>query len=1269
MVIQNLVRKRALVIETELKACVELEKKVDSLSPEQLRLSKIALDKVRLYGLTVLVCKVINFIVKIFSKKFNCIDDLLAANNLAIRTIQNYTLLSENSNAEIDDAGFTYDISFERLKKDLPAKVDGPIRVTMVGVEYAGLMKQGGLAEAIEGLSRALVGLNNTQVQLIFPKYSHLPEEAVKDLQGPETHMNSDGESYQVYRKVINGVDCQFIAHPTFDLEMDQPNVYGPDFTTQMKRFATFSGLAADLIREQKKTDVLHLHDWHVAGVGLKLKKDCPQSEVPPVVFTFHNNQRAMQGRLGSGAYTYDPVIRGYQNAGIIKRTDNLFVRTLLEADAVTTVSERFGVESQEVEQGEGVSFAIRRVARMGKLTGILNGANLERWNPKTDASLLNWKDVRTGAMVDLSYGADSQDLMEKKASAREQLGKWIGKYAPEVKVDLTKPIVTYIGRFDSRQKGIERFEEAIDATLKQGGQFICMGTDEDGEATKILNLLQEKYKTGVFFIRDHRNENGRLYFQQGDGERPGIGSLVRAVTDFTFIPSKFEPCGLVQFEGWCFGSLAIGAKTGGLADSIRETNGYLFEDRPGKVVEKALKDWNGRNRDAKAQAIRRVMHEVQDAGWKKAAEQYRLVYTNALKQKTVKPISTLQGLKYRSLAKRVTPDPVVVQEERYLAEHYLQNRDSRTLEASYRDLPEEIRVNVPSPYGKGVDFTKHEQFGAFLEQRLFRVSAPHAKKVELLLNGQAIPMVKDPNGVWTKQVDSLVEGQKYQYRVDGTIKIDPYGRLHVPAAEPQNPPYSVVTATKHSWSDEAWIKDRSRTAGESKPMSIYEVHPVSWKKRDEKPLNYRELAHELVSHCQQSGYTHVELMGILEHPRDKSLGYQVSGFFAPTSRMGTVDDFKYLVDLLHKNKIGVILDWVPAHFDRSSFGLSQFDGSPQYEAHGLGYLFSIRNWFFKYSAKHFNFGQKEVRDFLISSAMYWTKEMHIDALRVDCVRSMLSTEDSRSANLFMRDLNAVIHSEGEGAITIAEEFSGDRRVTASSAKDGLDFDMKWHAGFMHHMMSYFSLPLNSRPDFYEMIEQAVHCDDFHRQILFLSHDQAEKYFELNQLIADQLLKEAQARAMWSLMMCLPGKKLNFMATEGASQADWRKYAVRKDRGWFDEYQRDPKFLAMTARLNEIYKGESAFHEFDANGKDLEWIADPNRKLHAYRRKNSKGESFICVHNFGDVEAKFESENKVCKEIFNSDAREFGGKGGTHTEGPFKVPPLSTIILKEHSCA
>lgn len=1254
--------------------------------------------------------------------------------------------LSQKTN--LNSSRCIFDTSIDRLTDHISDSIlKEPIRVTMVGAEYAGLVKVGGLAEAIEGLSRGLKEQNpNNQINLIFPKYSCLPKEINRTLTDFKTHLSKKGEEYKVYECEINGITCQFIEHSSFDLKDSKLSIYSSGNDTDSESntdsvdnkklptkysiplgkydsgecFTEFSELAADLIYKEKKTDVIHLHDWHVSGIAQKLKndhlKEWENGDIPPIVFTYHNNQQSNQGRINLGPYNYESVLTSYHRHGIVTNNENLFVNTLMTVDGVTTVSENFSRESQQVSQGKGVSFAVRQAAKVGKLAGIINGGNPHRWNPETDPALKKWKDVKKPWVnLDLSYGPESNDLLEKKELCKTQLKNWVHKNFPYVvNFDCTKPLVTFIGRFDSYQKGLDKLEEAIQTTIKNGGQFICMGSSEDRQASQILDDLEKKYQHSVLFIRDFKDHHTRFHYQ----EEMGLGPLIRAATDFIFIPSLFEPCGLIQFEGWLFGSLAIGSDTGGLADTIiprekdaKNYNGFLFqregdkENSAEKVIERALTFWKGTNNQQKQDIIKRLINQGKKYGWSTApvgfspAAKYRFVYENArrrikYRKENPKSFNRIEALKQCSILK--SKPEKCSDAENYLNHYYNKNLTSESLEPLYQKIPKKERATVPSPYGIGVDYTKYQKYGSFYGEAgtSFAVFAPNANKVSIVLTSDdesdqtEHTMEKQDSRDW-KLTLPVKPGQKYQYKINEIIKQDPYGLSHYPSKYEGKAPFSVVVNSLHQWGDDEWMNKRSEQAAKSKPISIYEMLPTCWKKKDGAFLNYRELAHDIADHCKKMNYTHVQLMGILEHPNEASWGYQVTGYFAPNSRLGSVDDFKFMINYLHNNNIGVILDWVPAHFAKDEFGLQEFDGTNLYEASGIKYFFTIRNLFFKYGSKHFDFQKREVREFLISSAHYWLKEMHLDGLRVDCVTSLLLTENKASADLFMRDLNGVVHRHLFGALTTAEEFTGDTRTTSSPYLNGLDFDLKHHAGWISYIYDYFSFPIRSRRKKYHDVYKAIMSDHFNKQIMFFCHDDVKsKYKSLitqTPEIKSLNKKYANVRVMLSFMMCLPGKKLHCMGTEFGHEEPWDNY-VGKNKGILDEDMSIPgsKVAEMISKLNGIYRKEKAFYERDANGRDLEWLEDDNQRVHAYRRKSSTGDSFSCFHNFtGEkvqefkVTVKKPGKGKIApQEIFNSDDDAFGGKGRLNqlikieendeeVNYTIQVPPLTTIIVKE----
>ncbi len=1185
---------------------------------------------------------------------------------------------------KVNDDLAVYEVSSNRLVEEFsPTILQKPIDVTMIGVEYAGFVKEGGLAEALEGLTKAMKAQHpNNHVRLIFPKFSILPSVIQDKLKvvKPKEHKSSNGSSYKVYTMTIDGIEYNFIEHPSFILKDVRPSIYGPDSDSAKKRFTTFSSFAADFVKTVQ-TDVIHLHDWHVAGVALKLQKSKAWREgsIPPIVFTYHNNSRAAQGRFISGIYNYDSIIQGLIEAGIATENVNVFVETLKKADAITTVSETFGIESQDMRQGEGVSFAARAAAEAGKLTGIINGSNPKSWNPEIDASLKNWKDPETGQSIDLTYGPtlSNAQVMDQKEKCKKQLQKWISQNFPKAKIDCTKPIVTYVGRLDSYQKGLDKLEEAIVETIKNGGQFIVMGSLEDSRATSILNKLQVKYKENVLFIRDYKDANGRYHFQQGDMNRQGCGSLVRGATDFLFIPSKFEPCGLVQFEGWLFGSLAIGSKVGGLADTIiplsqdsERFNGFLF-DRNSKTehsiknaIQEALKTWSTYTKDQKGTIVRRLITDGRKCSWTSApvgyspVEKYRFVYENARKfAKRRNKVSSVGTFNLLTRIHKIRGSHLIQHdhatsfdkmEEEYQAYYHSKNFKFKKLEEMYLSLPIGLRMQVPSPYGRKVEGYSYKKLGAHLKSNgvQFTVEAPHALQVEVKVftaTGENIyKLEKLANGCWTGFVPDLKAGTKYQYFVNQKPKLDPLGLSQVPHPTRGQPPCSVVVDRHYKWQDKEWMIARGQNAGKSVPTSIYEVHPLFWKKKNGKPFNYREIADKLVKHCKDIGYTHVELMGILEHPDQRSWGYQVTGFFAPTRRMGSPQDFKYLVDTLHKNKIGVYLDWVPAHFALDDFGLNYFDGTHQYEPADEDLHHSSRHANFKWGTHFFDFGKKSVRNFLISSASYWLKEMHIDGLRADAIKSILMSEDPESSRCFLRDFNAFVHREFPGVVTMAEDYSGSLETTQSVAVGGFGFDRKWNVCWMKNALDFFSKAPQDRPENYDKIVKSINGDLFHKMILAISHDEVTKtrkaLIQKNSGLSTAK-KFANLRAFFGFMMSVPGKKLLFMGNEFGLDKGWNYFLDKKQGVVEAQHITDDgkKVMATLQHLNKIYKTHKPLWQRDNNANDLMWIEknDPNKRVLAFRRTSDNGESIACLSNFSNDSVKEFTVKFEDKEVFN----------------------------------
>lgn len=1278
-----------------------------------------------------------------------------------------------------------YDVSVDRIKREIPAAdLNPPLSIAMVGVEYASLLKEGGLAEAIEGMTKGLKELNpENKLRLVFPKYHTLPPAITTQLEAeePQEYRDLNGEAYHVYTLDIDGIECLFVDHALFNGESSSFTNPYQDSPLKKARFAKFSALAADLLHRFEDVDVIHLHDWHVAGVGIELKKQYPEEwesgKIPPVVFTFHNNTRSAQGRCGNGPYKYTETINGLREAGILEEEDNYFIKALQSADAVTTVSEQFGLEAQDLKTGEGVSFIVKEAAKVGKLTGILNGIDLNRWNPATDTTLKEWIDISTGKAIDLTYTPEDTDLITKKERCKEQLVQWAKQYMPHADIDGTKPLVTFIGRLDSYQKGLDVLDEAIEATLVSGGQFVVMGSlqEQDEKAAEILEMLKAKYTKGVLFIEDYKDESGRWHWQQESLEtgRPGIGPIVRGATEFTVVPSKLEPCGYVQFEGWVFGSQVIASDVGGLKESVitkecdpLHANGALFSrhgprsQKLSVVLKAELSSWLDMNQEERRQRIKNIMVDGGRRGWTdrfkaySPAEQYRLVYENArfrakkrneseltfnlrdylyvhVDKSAEKDASTFRypgerlykdyvyGGRTQHFEKTADSASPQWKEEQYW-KLYLSERSSREeLDAIYEALDPAIRATVPHPYGRDINFSCYQEQGSHLTMSgtRFTVNGPGAKEVLVrLVDDESREIARhslslNDTGLFTAEIEGVAAGQSYQYLIDGKEKIDPYGLQQYKSQEAV---YSVVVASDgYLWSDEKWIKHREKTASTSRPMAILEVHPSSWKRVNGKPMNYRMLAEELVAHCQKTGFTHVELMGVMDHHKEDSWGYRVTGFFSPNERMGSMDDFKYMVNYLHDHDIAVVLDWIPAHFSRETYGLSEFGGKDHYEPGFWRSLFSPREWIFqrlkeRWDTYFFNYRKKEVREFLTSSAMYWIQEMHIDALRVDAVLSMLISDDPKSSRLFLRDLNAVILKEGRGALTIAEESYGYDEITRSFATGGLGFDMKWNMGWTHHILKYFSKPLEERGAAYQQLIRAIRCDTNHKMVLALSHDDVKQQLKTLLEKTPGLSSDEQVanlRLLLSFMYALPGKKLMMMGSEIGNKAVWDGY-VGKDRGLMDSEGDAPHAESMMAAvkgLNELYQENSALFDCDDNAHDLEEITfdDPQGGICAFRRKGKLGETVATFHNFSNTEelcyriplsskgafrGKYvngvvpeeEEHQGFPKEIFNSDAELFGGLNrlnenihsvkdadGRVIAYEIRIPPLSSVFIQE----
>ena len=473
--------------------------------------------------------------------------------------------------------------------------------------------------------------------------------------------------------------------------------------------------------------------------------------------------------------------------------------------------------------------------------------------------------------------------------------------------------------------------------------------------------------------------------------------------------------------------------------------------------------------------------------------------------------------------------------------------------------------------FGQGTHYEIYKKLGAHLTEYdgekgvYFAVWAPHAKRVRVIgefnrwgTDGYEMTRL-EPLGIYEAFVPGLTEGCMYKYLIETQkgeylYKADPFAFY----AEKRPGNASRVADIDHfQWNDEKWMEERKNWNGPEEPMTIYEVHPGSWRRHPHEEdedgfYNYRELAVELTKYVKDMGYTHVELMGIAEHPFDGSWGYQVTGYYAPTSRYGTPADFQYMIEYLHKHNIGVILDWVPAHFPRDSYGLANFDGTPLFE-----HPDSRRGEHPDWGTKIFNYEKSEVRNFLIANALYWLSQYHIDGLRVDAVASMLYLDygkrdgqwlpnkyggkENLDAIWFFHHLNSVISGRKDGSMIIAEESTAWPGVTKSVDEDGLGFTFKWNMGWMNDFLEYMKLDPYFRKDNHNKMTFAMSYAYSENYILVLSHDEVVhlKCSMLNKMPGYLVDKFANLRAGYAFMFGHPGKKLLFMGNEFAQLREW----------------------------------------------------------------------------------------------------------------------------------
>ncbi len=632
-----------------------------------------------------------------------------------------------------------------------------------------------------------------------------------------------------------------------------------------------------------------------------------------------------------------------------------------------------------------------------------------------------------------------------------------------------------------------------------------------------------------------------------------------------------------------------------------------------------------------------------------------------------------------------------------------------------YRDaysFPPDIDPQQLAHFNHGTLWQAHDLLGVRMMERdgvqgtRFTVWAPNAERVSVVgdfnhWDGRQLPMINLGNsGIWYLFVPGILAGEVYKFEIlNGAqlvIKSDPYGRAfeHRPATASK-----VLPPSSHRWCDTEWMNKRQQCSANwlENALSIYEVHLGSWRRdHHNAPLTYRQLADSLIPYVTQMGFTHIQLMPISEYPYDASWGYQVSGYFAPTSRYGSADDLKYFIDRCHQHEIGVLLDWVPAHFPKDSHALAQFDGTALYE-HEDPRKGEHRDW----GTLIFNYGRTEVKNFLLSSAYMWLHEFHIDGLRVDAVASMLYLDYSRkdddwvpnihggNENLeaveFLRTLNTVLHRECPGALVIAEESTSWPQVSRPVYLGGLGFSMKWNMGWMNDTLNYFAKEPVHRAFHHERLTFSQIYAYRENFVLPLSHDEVVhgKGSILNKMPGDPWQKFANVRLLYTYLFSHPGKKLLFMGNEFAQGAEWQ---FDRALDWqVLDFPLQQGVQRLVSDLNRLYRGDRPLHQYDFEQRGFEWLDchDHNQSVLSFIRRSADDFTLV-VLNFTPVPRHGYRigvpEPGLYTEVLNSDSVYYEGSNVNNGESiqsqaqawmghpcslSLSVPPLAGLIIKK----
>lgn len=1217
-------------------------------------------------------------------------------------------------------------IDAKRFEVTLPKEViQQRLRVVLVAYECAKFaVKFGGLGEAAYGIAKGLTEVGH-KVSLILMKSDVIPNEMnekLKEKSGNFSHSYKKEkkiDSFYVYE--AEGIQLYYLedTHPIDGKDHyylgDRGNIYKDGILANPKekwyglkeRMLYFSSAAAGLIKAHRKMfDLLIVNDWHGADAIRHL-----YAEKIPSIFIIHNNNYGAQG-VFDGVSAEIPGFFGHTSKGT-----NIMLDAMAHADQVVTVSKTFALEMQGKALGSGIDPWVREIAYNGKFSGIVNGSNPDLWDPSTNKTLKEWKELRksadgvialTGNIIDLTYRATDLDIFAIKNQIKLQLQLAIEKYYPKeceaFQFDVTQEVLLFLGRYDSSQKGLDKLLPMIQAAREQNVTVVIMGVGEDPEATRILDKVEAyaRENKGVWVTRG-KEDNASLKIQLGSQEIPALGPLVRAAATFGAMPSSFEPCGLFQLECFLFGVPIIGSATGGLPDTVNSDkssarfNGVLFErlevwDSPEQdalamqAVREAFEFWKGLSENNKRALTLNFMQDAKRASWTTSAsglspiEQYECVFAAARKNVSIRQKKILD---ISSVAER----PILSGQ----GDNY---------------------------FGEGDQHFLYNSFGAHLMKKngetvgvRFQVLAPNAARVKVVIKTdegtKQIPMQRsDQAGVWVLSQKGLKEGCVYEYSIEtpsGEVlcKADPFAFQ----SELRPKHGSVVVDTdEFAWSDQKWMESRAEKFGKGKnfPLNIYEVHlPSFLRGLSEEFLNYRELADILVRYCKKMHFTHIELLGLFEHPNDDSWGYQVSGYFSPTSRNGSLQDFQYFVNEMHKGQIGVLVDWVPFHFCTDEWSLGNFDGSPLYEDTDPFNGISPCEW----GTNVFQVSKNDVRNFLISSALFSLDKLHLDGLRVDAVTHLIDmswgrdeftsiSPDGSSVNVdgisMLKKFNASVHQHFPGTLTCAENWVSDAPDTTPIKEGGYGFDRRW-SWEGNEIQRYLTKDDAQRKSSYFSLSNMDRLKTTHREIISISHDEVKTHDKslFNKPPNPITLEErfANARLYLTMQAFMPGDGiLTFMGCEFAQKNAWN-HRTQLD---FDDLFQQPHLQVskLTRIVNTFYNSQPAFWSAGLDGSQFEWVdrTDHEHAIISYHRHDLQGHRFLVVHNFSTKAfEKYKLVFRECKplknlkamvEVLNTNSKIFGGTG-THMNDQqlkisekksgvqIKIPSLSTVVFKE----